>query len=186
MVRRRGVRALLGPVVLPLVLLTAACDGQDEDTRPSTPSTTESPTSTENPTNTTRKASTMDIRLRVGGTEVEGSLDDTPTAREFAALLPLDLTLADFHGTERIADLPRRLTTTEAPAGTEAHAGDITYYAPWGNLALFYRDFPHSERLIRLGTLDPAAVDLLADLPPDAPATIESISPSTDGSPSGR
>jgi hypothetical protein len=50
--------------------------------------------------------------------------------------------------------------------------GDITYYAPWGNLALFYRDFPYSNGLIRLGTLDTGAADVLADLTPDTPANI--------------
>jgi hypothetical protein len=32
--------------------------------------------------------------------------------------------------------------------------GDITYYAPWGNLAIFYKDFSYSAGLIKLGTLD--------------------------------
>lgn len=171
-VRHRGARALLGPAVPPLVLFTAACGGQDEEAGPGALATTASSPPMANPPTTARGALTMDIRMRVCDTEVEGTLVDTPTAREFAALLPLDLTLADFHGTERVADLPRRLTTAEAPAGTEAHAGDITYYAPWGNLALFYRDFPHSAGLIHLGALDPAAVDLLAGLRPDTPVTI--------------
>lgn len=61
----------------------------------------------------------MLIRIVINGSEIQGSLDDTATARELAALLPLPLTLADFHGTERIADLPRRLTTTDAPPGTQ-------------------------------------------------------------------
>jgi hypothetical protein len=82
----------------------------------------------------------MDIRLVVDGTELRGHLDDTAVARDFASVLPLTRTLRDFHSTERIADLPRRLTTAGGPSGTAAHAGDITYYAPWGNLALFYRD----------------------------------------------
>jgi hypothetical protein len=29
-----------------------------------------------------------------------------------------------------------------------------TYYAPWGNLAIFYRDFGYSKGLIRLGRID--------------------------------
>jgi hypothetical protein len=115
----------------------------------------------------------MVIRIRLDDTEIQGSLDDTPTAREFAALLPLTLTLADFHGTERIADLPRHLTTTGAPPGTEPRAGHITYYAPWGNLALFYRDFAYSDGLVRLGRLDAEAADLLAGLAPDTRATVE-------------
>jgi hypothetical protein len=29
-----------------------------------------------------------------------------------------------------------------------------TYYAPWGNLALFHKDFRYSEGLVRLGRID--------------------------------
>jgi hypothetical protein len=65
----------------------------------------------------------MLVRIVIDDSEIQCSLDDTATAREFAALLPLTLTLADSHGTERIADLPRRLTTTEAPPGTEPRCG---------------------------------------------------------------
>jgi hypothetical protein len=32
--------------------------------------------------------------------------------------------------------------------------GDITYYAPWGNLAIFYWDFGYSTGLIKLGRFD--------------------------------
>ena len=32
--------------------------------------------------------------------------------------------------------------------------GDLAYYAPWGNLAIYYKDFRHSPGLIKLGTLD--------------------------------
>ena len=32
--------------------------------------------------------------------------------------------------------------------------GDIAFYAPWGNLAIFYRDGHHSPGLIKLGTID--------------------------------
>ena len=31
--------------------------------------------------------------------------------------------------------------------------GDVTYYAPWGNLALFHRDFEYSSGLVKLGAL---------------------------------
>jgi hypothetical protein len=37
------------------------------------------------------------------------------------------------------------------PAGSEASVGDITYYAPWENLAIFYNDFGYASRLVILG-----------------------------------
>lgn len=97
---------------------------------------------------------TMNIRITVDGTELSGSLEDTPAARDFAAMLPLELTLEDYHGTEKIADLPSRLSTDEAPEGVDPDVGDITYFAPWGNLALFYRDFGYARGLVRIGRIE--------------------------------
>ena len=102
----------------------------------------------------------MKIRFDVEGTPLTATLDDADAARDFASLLPLTLTLEDYASTEKISDLPRKLSTTGAPAGTAASAGDITYYAPWGNLALFYRSFGYAAGLVRLGQLD-AGVDAL-------------------------
>lgn len=93
----------------------------------------------------------MNLHLTIDGHPATATLNDSVAARDFAALLPLTLHLSDFHETERIADLPRRLSTSGAPSGAEAKAGDLAYYAPWGNLAVFYRDFPHSDGLIILG-----------------------------------
>jgi hypothetical protein len=68
--------------------------------------------------------------------------------------LPLKLTLTDYAATEKISDLPRRLSTEGAPPGIEPKVGDIAYYSPWGNLALFYKDFKYSEGLVRLGRIE--------------------------------
>ncbi|MDX2821221.1 cyclophilin-like fold protein [Streptomyces ipomoeae] len=115
----------------------------------------------------------MNIRLTVDGHPVAATLNDGAAARDFAALLPLTLNLSDFHATERIADLPRRLSTSGAPDGAEPKAGDLACYAPWGNLALFYRDFPYSEGLIILGHVTDDGTDRLATADK---ATIEAVS----------
>lgn len=96
----------------------------------------------------------MRILLEVEGTALAATLEDTAVARDFAALLPLDLLLDDYAATEKIAYLPRKLMTAGAPPGTAAVAGDISYYAPWGNLALFYRSSGQAKGLVRLGRLD--------------------------------
>ena len=96
----------------------------------------------------------MKIRLDFDGTTLTGTLDDGAAANDFAALLPLELTLEDYASTEKISDLPRKLSTAGAPEGTAASVGDITYYAPWGNLAVFYRAFGYSAGLVRLGRID--------------------------------
>ncbi len=101
-----------------------------------------------------QQVNTMKIRIDVEGTAITATLVDNETSRDFASLLPLTLTLTDYAGTEKISDLPKRLSTEGAPAGSDPSVGDITYYAPWGNLAIFYRDFGYSRGLIQLGKLD--------------------------------
>ncbi|WP_082447809.1 cyclophilin-like fold protein [Xylophilus sp. Leaf220] len=96
----------------------------------------------------------MMVRIAVDGVVIAtGLLDDNASARNFAALLPLDLLLNDYEATEKIAHLPRRLSTVGAPTSWTPSAGDIAYYAPWGNLAIFYAPGPLSEGLVRLGRL---------------------------------
>lgn len=92
--------------------------------------------------------------MNADGAALTGTLDDTPTARDFVALLPLTLTLTDYAATEKISELPRKLSTAGAPRGTSAKAGDIAYYAPWGNLAVFYRGSGYATGLVKLGTID--------------------------------
>ena len=103
------------------------------------------------------------IHVIVGSETLSATLDETPAGRDFARLLPLELSLSDYHATEKIADLPRELDTTGAPASYSPEAGDITYYAPWGNLAIFYKPFRTSSGLVRLGAFDGPIDALLQD-----------------------
>ena len=115
----------------------------------------------------------MKIQITIEGTPIVATLADNATSRDFASLLPLTLTLKDYASTEKISDLPRRLSTEDTPSGTAGSAGDITYYAPWGNLALFYRDSDYADGLVRLGRLDPEAADVLAGLDDGTTVTID-------------
>ena len=101
-----------------------------------------------------QEADKMKIRLTIGSKAMEATLLDNATARDFLSLLPMTLTLEDYASTEKIGYPPRKLSTVGAPAGVEPAAGDITYYAPWGNLAIFYKDFGYSDCLVKLGRID--------------------------------
>jgi hypothetical protein len=103
----------------------------------------------------------MNIRVTLDGQPVDATLNGSPAARDLASLFPLTLDLEDFHGTERIGYPPRKLTTDGALEPAAATAGDIAYFAPWGNLALFYRDGPSpSGDLLILGHIDVGADQL--------------------------
>ena len=102
----------------------------------------------------------MQLLLSTGTTVLTATLIDNATSRDFVAMLPITLELRDYAGTEKISDLPARLSTADAPEGSEPRAGDLTYYAPWGNLAIFYRDFAYSPGLVKLGIIDSGAEHL--------------------------
>jgi hypothetical protein len=106
------------------------------------------------------QADTVKIRINVDGSAITAALENNATARDFVSILPLTITLEDYASTEKIADLPRRLNTEDAPAGIDPSVGDITYYAPWGNLAIFYRDFGYANGLVKIGTIE-AGVETL-------------------------
>jgi hypothetical protein len=113
----------------------------------------------------TSEDGSMKIRIIIEGQALSATLDDSTAAKDFASLLPLDLTLSDYASTEKVSDLPRRLSTDGAPRSYKPSAGDITYYAPWGNLAIFYRGFSDSAGLVRLGAFDDGVEALRRDQP---------------------
>src|SRR2546425_12689268 len=52
----------------------------------------------------------MNVRIEFSGASMTAALYDNPSARDFAAMLPLDLTIDDYANNEKIAYLPRTLT----------------------------------------------------------------------------
>lgn len=113
------------------------------------------------PRGATERSDNMKINLTIGDRVLPATLLDSPAARDLAAMLPLTLTLEDYSATEKISPLPRKLSTQGAPAGTDPSVGDITYYSPWGNLAIFYRDFGYARGLVKLGRIE-SGIETLA------------------------
>ena len=80
----------------------------------------------------------MRIRLTVDGQTATATLNDTPTARDFASLLPLALNMHDLFGREKPGQLPRPLTSHKGQSTYQL--GDLGYWAPSHDLAIFYAD----------------------------------------------
>jgi hypothetical protein len=116
---------------------------------------------------------TMKIRLTINGKAISATLITNGAATDFLSLLPLMLTLEDYAATEKIAYLPRKLSTAGAPPGSDPSVGDIAYYAPWGNLAIFYKDARYAKELIPLGRIDSGIEALSA--PGPLKVTIEPV-----------
>ncbi|MCF5702254.1 cyclophilin-like fold protein [Pseudomonas syringae] len=96
----------------------------------------------------------MKIRIDLSDGSVRATLANNDASKDFVKQLPMKLTLEDYASTEKISDLPQPLSTQGAPAGFTPSAGDVAFYAPWGNLAIFHKGFKYSNGLIKLGRID--------------------------------
>jgi len=116
--------------------------------------------------------STMKIRIKVEKEVLTATMLDTETSRDFLSMLPLKLRMKDYSGAEKISDLPRKVSTENAPSGCDPSVGDIAYYSPWGNLAVFYNDSGYANGLIKLGSID-GGIEKLASRQGDFEAVFE-------------
>jgi hypothetical protein len=112
------------------------------------------------------------IWLVVGGQSKSVRLLDVPTARDLADLLPLSLTFRDLNGVEKIAPLPSALTMDGVPAGDDPEIGDLGYYAPSGDLVLYYGDVGYWTGIVRLGRIE-GDLAMIRDLPDGAQLTVQ-------------
>lgn len=103
----------------------------------------------------------MKLKITIGDRVLTATLYDNPTSRDFISMLPVTTTLEDYASTEKIFYPDRKLSTEGAPAGFDPSVGDITYYAPWGDVAIFYKDFGYSNGLISLGRIDNNGIEQL-------------------------
>ena len=91
------------------------------------------------------------VKFTWDGGEAVAELNGSASAESLWAMLPVTVDFEDFNGTERIAYTDEKISTEGAPASYTPNAGDITLYAPWGNIAVFYRPFRESRGLVPLG-----------------------------------
>ncbi|OEJ14585.1 hypothetical protein BFL38_06990 [Brachyspira hampsonii] len=94
------------------------------------------------------------VKLTFNDNEIYALITNSNAGNDFLSLLPMNLKIEDFNGTEKISYLSKKLNTQNEPDGITPKAGDITYYAPWGNLAIFYKNFRYSNNLIYLGRFE--------------------------------
>ena len=100
--------------------------------------------------NSTRNAR---IFLTFEECQIVVEMENHTAALDFMEQLPLTLTFEDYNGTEKISYLSEPLSIGDAPYSCDPDIGTFAYYAPWGNICLFYEDFSQSNGLIPLGTV---------------------------------
>ena len=89
----------------------------------------------------------------IGGTQhrFAVTLENNPTARAFAQMLPLTLDMPDLNDNEKHVKLPRSLPTHAVRPGT-IRTGDVMLYGS-DTLVVFYKTFPSSYSYTRIGRI---------------------------------
>ena len=96
----------------------------------------------------------MQIQLSLNDEKTIAQLENNPATRDFYELLPLRLTFSDYVGKEKVSHekLQKRLNTSGL-SGYTPQVGDLFYFAPWGNLGIFYDKQPFHSGLVRFGNV---------------------------------
>lgn len=92
----------------------------------------------------------MHIVIEADGVTVVFSLNESVASADLLDQLPLVTKLEDFGGKEKIFYPAKKLRTQGTPLAN-AKAGTLAYYAPWGDVVLFYEDFGAVSGLYELG-----------------------------------
>lgn len=93
----------------------------------------------------------MQIRVKTNGNTVVFDLNDSTAAKALYAQLPLSITVENFSNNEKIFYPSEKLDTTDTPLAKNIQAGTLAYYAPWGDVVMFYGSFSSAAGLYELG-----------------------------------
>ena len=90
------------------------------------------------------------ISVTWGDNQVIYALNDSPAAVSLREQLPLTIEVEDYSTNEKIFYPPEELDTTDSPTAADG-AGTLAYYAPWGDVVMFYGDYNENPSLFELG-----------------------------------
>jgi hypothetical protein len=92
----------------------------------------------------------MQISVRSNGNTTVFELNNSQAARELYTQLPLRIEVKNYGSNEKIFYPPQKLGTSNTPLA-DARTGTLAYYAPWGDVVMFYEDFGSASGLYELG-----------------------------------
>ena len=100
--------------------------------------------------NNSEDSKAMKINVKANGNTIVFKLNNSPAAKDFYAQLPLSITVENYSNNEKIFYPPKKLNTTDTPQAN-AQTGTLAYYAPWGDVVMFYGIFGSASGLYELG-----------------------------------
>jgi hypothetical protein len=174
-------RAHRGVAAAVLAASLAACGSEHAADRSPPTSTALAATPSSDPTTggavPTDPTGAVRIRLRIGDDVATATLEDSAPARDFAAMLPTTIRMHDLFGREKPGRLPRQLSIEGARREFDYQVGELAYWAPSNEIAIFYADDGQTipqPGLVRLGTID-TGLEVIAAAGNDFELTIEPL-----------
>lgn len=99
------------------------------------------------------KEQEVKIRFTDGTNEVIIILNDSKLSESLVAQLPFTFDFEDYAHNEKNGTVPKKLTTDKS-FEAECPKGSLGYFAPWGNLCLFFEVAPAYPEQYVLGTVE--------------------------------
>jgi hypothetical protein len=100
--------------------------------------------------NTSEVHTTMKVHVTANSKTTVFELNNSQAAKDLYFQLPLSIKVEDYSNNEKIFYPPKKLNTTNTPQAN-AKSGTFAYYAPWGDVVMFYGDFGSAAGLYELG-----------------------------------
>lgn len=97
-----------------------------------------------------KQALSRRILVQFGENTVVYELNDSTAADSLYEQLPLTIEVEDYSTNEKIFYPPEELDTSNSPLA-QGGAGTLAYYAPWGDVVMFYGDYGENSSLFELG-----------------------------------
>ena len=144
---KRRLLRLLGYALLFSILLTGCKDSGEQANSSSPPGaflTSDSATETE------RERQPLMIHIITDTQRIVFQLNDSPAAQALYNQLPLTVPIENHSADEKIFYPQKSLDVSGTPAA-KGPAGTLAYYAPWGNVAIFYEQCGGASGLYELG-----------------------------------
>lgn len=98
----------------------------------------------------------LKIKITINNQELNATLEDNETTREFIKELPLEITMNELNGNEKYYYMTTSLPENAKRVG-KITSGDIMLYGS-DCLVLFYESFETSYRYTRIGRVDDASL----------------------------
>ena len=93
----------------------------------------------------------MKMNVSANGGTVVFELNGSQASKDLYAQLPLTVELQNFSTNEKVFYPPEKLETSKTPLAKEGGGGTLAYYAPWGDVVMFYDSYSPNGSLYELG-----------------------------------